>query len=75
MQLSEVSESSQEMDEGLRMGDTGQVTEYYLKEEEVRRKREEEEEEEEKIPTSKETSCGTGGGTCGRHQGILSPMI
>jgi hypothetical protein len=44
----------QEKDRGLEMGDTGQMTEYYLKEEEVRRRTgKEEEEEEKKIPTSK----------------------
>ena len=37
---------------GLEMGDTGQMTEYYLKEEEMRRRREEEEEEKKEIPTS-----------------------
>ena len=47
MQLSKVSESSQEMDEGLRMGDTGQVKEHFLKdkEEKKRRKRRKREED------------------------------
>ena len=31
MQLIEASESSQEMDEGLRIGDTGQMKEHFLK--------------------------------------------
>ena len=53
-QTGEESESTQERDGGLQMGDTGQVKEYYLKEEEVRRRTgKEEEEEEKKIPTSK----------------------
>ena len=52
-QMGEESESKQDKDGGLQMGDAIQVTEYYLKEEEVRRKREEDEEEEEKVPTSK----------------------
>ena len=53
-QMGEESKSTQEKDGVLEMGDTGQMTEYYLKEEEVRRRTgKEEEEEEKKIPTSK----------------------
>ena len=46
-QMGEESKSTQEKDGGLQMGDTGQMTEYYLKEEEVRRRTGKEEEEEE----------------------------
>ena len=53
-QMGEESKSAQEKEEGLQMGDTGQMTEYYLKEEEMRKRTGKEEEEEgKKIPTSK----------------------
>ena len=39
MQLIEASESSQEMYEGLRMGDTGQVKEHFLKDKEEKKRR------------------------------------
>ena len=42
-QMGEESESTQDNEGGLQMGNTIQVTEYYLKEEEVRRRREEDE--------------------------------
>ena len=74
-QMGEESESTQEKDGGLQMGDTGQVTEYYLKEEEVRRRREEEEEEEKKIPTSKVNKLWKWWRNMWTaHQGIFSPM-
>ena len=50
----EASESSQELDVGLQLGDTGQVTEYHLDDKKVEERIEEEEEKEKKIPKSEE---------------------